>query len=86
MAMQLRTVIPSDIQVAITGLTTPGGSETEEKPVGTMFIHILIQDRPVSLRRLYFGTPEQIILNTIDEVAATIMNELRITQLHGEAR
>lgn len=84
MAMQLRTIIPSDIQVAITGLTTPGGSETEEKPVGTMFAHILIQDRPVSLRRLYVGAPEQIILSTIDEVAETIINELHITKIRSD--
>jgi nicotinamide-nucleotide amidase len=84
MAMKLKTIIPSDIQVAITGLTTPGGSETAEKPVGTMFVHILIQDRPVSLRRLYAGQPEQIILNTIDEVAETIMNELHFEGVESE--
>ncbi|REA60887.1 damage-inducible protein CinA [Dyadobacter luteus] len=84
MAMKLKTIIPSDIQVAITGLTTPGGSETAEKPVGTMFVHILIQDRPVSLRRLYTGQPEQIILNTIDEVAETIMNELHFEVVESE--
>ena len=32
MAYRLRELIASDIQVTVTGLTTPGGSETPEKP------------------------------------------------------
>src|ERR1700761_6442463 len=33
MAWRLGKLIPADITVAVTGLTTPGGSETAEKPV-----------------------------------------------------
>lgn len=45
-----------DIQVAVTGLTMPGGSETQEKPVGTMFIHALIKGKPVAVREVFKGT------------------------------
>jgi nicotinamide-nucleotide amidase len=84
MAVQLRTIIPSDIQVATTGLPSPGGSENAEKPVGTMFIHILIQDRPVSVKRLFTGDPEDIVLKTIDEAAEIIIREILATEVSSE--
>lgn len=67
----------SKITVAVTGLTTPGGSETSEKPVGTMFLNIrsplgLIVDRSV-----FKGTPEQIILQACDRTAHLIYNQLK---------
>ena len=76
LAVQLKSLIPSDIQVGITGLTTPGGSETPSKPVGTMFIHILVKDRSIKIREVYQGNPEEIILQSIDKVAESITREL----------
>jgi nicotinamide mononucleotide (NMN) deamidase PncC len=35
-ARGLTTLIPADIHIGITGLPCPGGSETAEKPIGTM--------------------------------------------------
>ncbi|WP_244216042.1 CinA family protein [Pedobacter kyonggii] len=35
----LSQIIPASIHIGITGLTCPGGSETPEKPVGTMSIY-----------------------------------------------
>ncbi|RZJ86228.1 MAG: hypothetical protein EOO20_18730 [Chryseobacterium sp.] len=32
-------MIPADIHVGVTGLTCPGGSQTKEKPMGTIFIY-----------------------------------------------
>ncbi|RZJ74368.1 MAG: nicotinamide-nucleotide amidohydrolase family protein, partial [Flavobacterium sp.] len=57
-----------DIAVAITGLTTPGGSETPEKPVGTIFIQILLQGRHYPYREVFTGPAEDIIKQTIDKV------------------
>src|SRR4051812_18653947 len=51
MAYRLAKLIPSDIQVTVTGLTTPGGSETPEKPVGTMFVYALMGNRHASFRK-----------------------------------
>src|SRR5436305_1005533 len=41
LAKKLSGVIPADIHAAVTGLASPGGSETEEKPVGTVFYSVL---------------------------------------------
>ncbi len=76
MAMRLPNLIKTDIAVAVTGLTTSGGSETEEKPVGTMFIHAIINGESMAFRELYSGSPEEIVLQTIDRVARLIINEV----------
>jgi nicotinamide-nucleotide amidase len=67
----------SDITVAITGLTTPGGSETREKPVGTMFIHIILPMGFVAHGEVFRGTDEEIILQCIDKTAELIIEQLQ---------
>ena len=76
LAERLGTIIKADIQVAITGLPMPGGSETEIKPVGTMFIDALIKDRHISSREIFKGTAEEIVLQTIDHAAELLFKEL----------
>jgi len=76
MARRLGNVIKADIYVAITGLTMPGGSESPDKPVGTMFIHSIINQRPVAVRERFKGSPEEIVLQTVDRVARLLLNEL----------
>lgn len=67
-----------DIAVGITGLTSPGGSETEEKPVGTMFIHIVLPDGGYYAHREVFeGTPEKIIKKTINRVGTLLQSHLK---------
>jgi nicotinamide-nucleotide amidase len=65
------------ITVAVTGLTTPGGSETEEKPVGTMFLHIILPGKSISDRQVYKGSPEEIMMQSIDRAAEIILDELK---------
>lgn len=69
MAFLLKRLIPSDIQVAVTGLTTPGGSETVEKPVGTMFVYAFVKGRAVHFRRIFAGSCEEVIRQTIEATA-----------------
>jgi nicotinamide-nucleotide amidase len=76
LAKRLNNFIHSDIQIAVTGLTTPGGSETAEKPVGTMFIHLIIKGRSVPVRKVFKGSAEDIIHQTVNCVAQTLINEL----------
>ncbi|SDH14303.1 CinA family protein [Mucilaginibacter gossypii] len=76
MAHRLANLIPSDIQVTVTGLTTPGGSETAEKPVGTMFVFAIINGREASFRRVFNGSCEDIIHQTINAAADMLINEL----------
>lgn len=75
LASRLGKLIPADIYVAITGLTTPGGSETPEKPVGTMFLSILIKGRLVSVSYIFDGPCEAIIKKTICAAAALLISE-----------
>ena len=60
LAQRLQNFMKTDIQVAVTGLTMPGGSETPEKPVGTMFVHTIIKGKPIALREVYHGTPKKL--------------------------
>jgi nicotinamide-nucleotide amidase len=76
LAKRLQHFMKADIQVAITGLPMPGGSESEEKPVGTMFINILLKGEPVAIRQVFNGTPEEVVLQTIDRVAQELINRL----------
>lgn len=76
MANKLQKLIKADIYIAITGLTMPGGSETSEKPVGTMFIHALIKGKSIPIREVFKGNAEEIVLQTINRVAQLIIDEL----------
>lgn len=67
----------SDITVAVTGLTTPGGSETHEKPVGTMFIYIIVPRAFITHVEVFTGGPEEIVMKTIDKAAFLILQELQ---------
>lgn len=53
----LAKVIKADIYAAITGLASEGGSETKEKPVGTVFISIKIGTKIYDQRQRFYGTP-----------------------------
>jgi nicotinamide-nucleotide amidase len=77
MAYRLRDLIESDIQVTVTGLTTPGGSETPEKPVGTMFVFALIKGKESSFRKVFLGSCEDIIHQTIEATADLLTRELK---------
>ncbi|MCE7063777.1 CinA family protein [Dyadobacter sp. CY326] len=76
LASKLQTFIPANVHVGITGLTTPGGSESPEKPVGTIFIHALINGESVAVRETFQGEPEGIVLQSIDRIAKLILNEV----------
>lgn len=76
MAQNFFRYINSDICIALTGLTTPGGSENEEKPVGTIFVHIIFAAKETAKRFEFNGTPESIINQAIDAVAELILEEI----------
>ena len=79
LAERLQIYIPADIHVAVTGLTCPGGSETPEKPVGTMFIHICTRGKSVAFREIFSGRPEEIVLQCIDRIAELVVSEIPVT-------
>ncbi len=62
----LSRLIDADIHIGITGLPRAGGSESAEKPVGTMFIYALCRGKAFfSDRRVFAGTPEEVIVQAI---------------------
>lgn len=73
-------LIPADIHIGITGLTAPGGSETPGKPVGTMFMHGIVQGgTPIfSDRQVFQGTPEEIMIQTVHHTATLLVSYLKI--------
>ncbi|MFC6095410.1 CinA family protein [Flavobacterium qiangtangense] len=62
-----------EIVVAVTGLTAPGGSETSDKPVGTMFLHIILPGSQIAHREIFTGIPEDIVLMAIDRTAELLI-------------
>lgn len=77
MAERALPFFKTDVIVAVTGLIAPGGSETQEKPVGTMFIHIILPGKSLSDRTVFSGSPEEIVLQTIDKSAFLISEYLK---------
>lgn len=78
LAERLQVFIPADIHIAVTGLTCPGGSETPEKPVGTMFIHLCTRGKSLAVRHEFSGAPEDIMLQCIDGVASLMLQEIPV--------
>lgn len=76
LAERLQVFIPADLHVAITGLTCPGGSESEEKPVGTMFIHLAMKGKSLGIREVFSGDPEAVVMKCIDRVARLVLDEI----------
>jgi nicotinamide-nucleotide amidase len=66
----------ADIIVAVTGLTKAGGSETEEKPVGTMFIDFIFPNYHIQVKEVFAGNSHQIVHSTIKKVADIITAHL----------
>lgn len=60
LAENLCDIIPASVCCAITGLASKGGSETIEKPVGTVFISCYFKKRIFPQHFFISGTSEQI--------------------------
>lgn len=67
----------ADVIVAVTGLLTNGGSETPEKPVGMMFLHLIINKTHLEHHEVFDGNPTEIMLQTIDRTAEIITAHLQ---------
>lgn len=61
MAAGLKNLYNVDIAVAVTGLANPGGSETKEKPVGTIFLCILMKEKRYHYRKVFSGSRDEIL-------------------------
>lgn len=57
LANNLHRLIQADLCAAITGLASPGGTETKEKPVGTVFFAVRYKNKIYHHRKVFRGTP-----------------------------
>lgn len=78
-SLKTRLLIDADIHIGITGLPCPGGSETPEKPVGTMFIYVLLHGTLWFNERLQLSGSHQQILDQ------TVIHLARLLSVHTEA-
>lgn len=60
LAKNLTGLIEADIHAAITGLASPGGSETRDKPVGTVFFCVLYKNKFHQHRQVFRGSPLEV--------------------------
>lgn len=68
LVMGLKKLLNADISIATTGLAGPGGSETEEKPVGTMFVSFLYDGKAEEFREVFKGNPDSVRKQLVDYV------------------
>jgi nicotinamide-nucleotide amidase len=80
MAQQAAKIFNTKITVAVTGLASPGGSETRKKPVGTIFFYIITPTDKIKHREIFHGSPEEIALQAIDRTAELILVNLEVYQ------
>lgn len=66
MVMGLKKKMDASIYIATTGLAGEGGSETKEKPVGTVFVSILYDGKAEEFREVFEGDSESIRKKTVD--------------------
>ncbi|SHL47097.1 CinA family protein [Hymenobacter psychrotolerans] len=88
MVMGLHKHLPTaDVCVAVTGLCAAGASESEEKPVGTMYFTILHQNRAHELRQEFEGDCDKVKLLAVDFILQHLSELLdTYTEQHaGEA-
>ncbi|HTF05953.1 MAG TPA: CinA family protein [Bacteroidia bacterium] len=67
-AKKLKKLIDADVHAAITGLASPGGSETREKPVGTIFYAVVYKNKIHRLRKRFYGSPLDIRKKACEEL------------------
>lgn len=73
----LMQLIPADIHVGITGLTAPGGSESEDKPIGTMFFYAILHDNKLfSHREIFDGGRDEIMKATVTRCAELLRDHI----------
>ncbi|HTF81942.1 MAG TPA: CinA family protein [Cytophagales bacterium] len=76
LARNLIKLVPADVHVAITGLASPGGSETKEKPVGTVFVCIAHQDKVHKIRKVFQGSPLEVKQQACLLVYESVMSKI----------
>lgn len=77
LSKKLSKLIKADIHAAITGLASEGGSETKEKPVGTVFLSVYYKRKLYHEQKLFRGTPLDIRKKASDALYGFILKCLK---------
>jgi nicotinamide-nucleotide amidase len=77
LAKNLNKIIPSDINAAIVGLASEGGSETKSKPVGTVFYSVFFKKKQFGLRKKFNGSPREIKEKACGELFRFVLRVLK---------
>ncbi len=77
MVMKLKRLIKADVYAAITGLASPGGSETKRKPVGTVFFSLIAGKKLRRVKKKFNGSPSEIRKKACDFVYREMITQLR---------
>jgi nicotinamide-nucleotide amidase len=73
----LSQLIEADLYAGITGLDADGGSESPEKPVGTVFFSIYFKGKLIRKRSKFDGSPLDIKKQACEELYHMILDEVQ---------
>jgi nicotinamide-nucleotide amidase len=76
MAKKLKRLIHADIHAALTGLASEGGTETKQKPVGTVFFSVLFKNKLYKQRKVFRGNALEIKRKACDELYRFIISKV----------
>jgi nicotinamide-nucleotide amidase len=76
LAKNLPQLIDADVYIAITGLNADGGSESPEKPVGTVFFSMFYKGKLFRRHKVFKGSPLQIKKSACEEAYKLILDEI----------
>ena len=76
MAEHLSALVEADIYAAVTGLASSDGSETKEKPVGTVFYCIVYKEKAYHFKKIFKGMPLEIKKQACDGLYRLILEEI----------
>lgn len=77
MAENLSKLIEADVYAAITGLASSDGSETAEKPVGTVFFAVRYKHKTHDFRKVFRGTPLEIKTKAAAELYSLVLKLIK---------
>lgn len=77
MVENLSKLVEADVYAAITGLASADGSETTEKPVGTVFYAVRYRKKTHDFRKVFRGTPLEIKTKATAELYGIILKLIK---------
>lgn len=69
-----KKLFKSDIYISCTGLVKKGGSETNEKPVGTFFYCISYKKKIYNFKSEYRGNPKKKLKRLLNDVSKSLLD------------